>query len=67
MMGVVQESPELYGAIVAFVNAVGLVLVAFNVLLTQTQLVGIGLALNAGVALWLVIRAQVKLGRKSTP
>lgn len=66
-MSVVQESPELYGAVVGFVNAAGAALVAFNVLLTQTQLAGILLVVNSGLVLGLVIRSQWKLGRAQRP
>lgn len=57
------ESPELYGAVVAFVNAVGLLLAAFNVVLTQTQLVAAGAVANTGLVLFLVARVQVERGR----
>lgn len=67
MPGVVQESPELYGAVVGFINAVGLLLVAFNVVFTQTQLVAAGAVANTGLVLALVIRAQWKLGKAAKP
>jgi hypothetical protein len=64
-MTAMEESPELYGAVVAFANSIGLLLAAFHVVLTQTQLVAVGVVLNAAIALLLVIRAQVRLGRKA--
>ena len=55
-------NPALLGYLAGFVNAAGAALIAFNVILTQTQLAAVGGVVNAGFLLLLALLAL----RKST-
>ena len=48
----------LRGAVVAAVNALGAMLIAFHVMLTTDQLASVGTFVNAVLGIWLLARHQ---------